>query len=111
VQEAKLLWDNFAAHIRKASHIAAWSAEACHKPELDRISGCGEDNRYRGGQRLGRQRSHGKSRGNDNVDVPANHIGRCFSLPFATIQSPSELDRQIASLDETSFAQALSEGC
>src|SRR5262249_10957879 len=52
VQETKLFWDNFAAHIGKAGHITAWPAEACHQPEFDRVSGCGEDNRNRGGQRL-----------------------------------------------------------
>ena len=58
VQEAKLFWDNFATHIGKPGHIAAWPVEACHQPDLDRVSGCGEDNRNRGGQRFGRQRSH-----------------------------------------------------
>jgi hypothetical protein len=78
-------------------------------PELDRIAGCGEDKRNRGGQRFGRQRSHRKSRCNDDVDVPANHFGRRFNLPFATIQPPSEFDGQVASLDKTDFAQPLSE--
>src|SRR5262249_13434560 len=110
VQEAKLFWDNFAAHIGKAGHIAAWAVDACHQPELDRISGWCEDNRDRGSQRFGRQRSHGKSRCNDDVDFPANHLSRCFSPSFGTIQPPSKFYRQVASLDETGFAQALSEG-
>src|SRR5262245_27806098 len=110
VQEPKLLWDNFAAHIGEAGHIAAWLVEACHQPEQDRISGCGEYNRDRGGQRFGRQRSHGKSRRNDDVDFPANHLSRCFSPSFRIIQPPSEFYRQVSSLDETGFAQALSEG-
>ena len=58
MQETDLFWHNFAAHVGEAGYIAAGPVEARYQAKLDRISGRGEYDRNRGGQRFGRERGY-----------------------------------------------------
>src|SRR5262249_29376746 len=91
-----------------ARQVAAASAQAGDKTQLDRVTPGREYDRNRRSRRFGRQRRRCASRGDDR-DLLLNQIGRQRWQSVIVTFRPAILDRHVAALDITSFVEALAE--
>src|SRR5262249_48906130 len=99
---------DFDAKISRASHVAAWSAQAGDKTQLDRVTPGREYDRNRRGRRFGRQRRRCGSRGDDG-DLLLNQIGRQRWQSVIVVFRPAILDGRVLTVDVAGFLQTLAE--
>src|SRR5262245_43447870 len=94
-----------------AGRVAAGPVEARHKPRLDRIVFAAEDDGYRRGGCLRRDRCNGACWYRDHVHPASNQLGRQRRQSTQLILSPAVFDGYILPLDTARRAEALAEGC
>jgi hypothetical protein len=107
-REFEPLRPDFDAEISRASHVAARSAQAGDKTQLDRVTPGHEYDRNRRGRRFGRQRRRCAARGNDG-DLLLNQIGRQRRQSVILAFRPAILDGRVLTVDVVGFFQALAE--
>ena len=83
--------------------VAARPVEAGDEAELDRIGAEREDDGYRRGRRLGRERRPGAAAGNNHRYLAANQIGRQRRQPIRFVVGPAVFDRDVLALDDSRF--------
>src|SRR5262245_39823772 len=90
--------------VRQASDIAAWSRQACDEAGGDRVPQYDDDwdDRCR---LLCRDRR--ASTGDNDIDLEPNKLGRDLCEPAGASIGPAILDREVATLYPTEFAQPL----
>src|SRR5262245_2290617 len=90
--------------VRQASDIAAWSRQACDEAGGDRVPQYDDDwdDRCR---LLCRDRR--ASTGDNDIDLKPNKLGRDLCEPAGASIGPAILDREVATLYPTEFAQPL----
>ena len=93
-----------------ASHVAAWPCEACDQTELDWIVPNPEDDRDRRGRSFCRERTRGEAGRGDDRHLSANQVGHEARHAVILTLHPVVLHRDVASLKEAGFTQALAEG-
>src|SRR5262249_9713805 len=89
-------------------HVAAWSAQAGDKTQLDRVASGREYDRNRRGRRFGRQRRKCGGRGNDG-DLLLNQTGRQRWQSVIVVFCPAIFDGHVLTLDLAGFLQTLAE--
>src|SRR5262245_22728243 len=90
--------------VRQAGDIAAWSRQACDEAGGDRVPQYDDDwdDRCR---LLCRDRR--ASTGDNDIDLEPNKLGRDLCEPAGASIGPAILDREVATLYPTEFAQPL----
>ena len=84
----------------------AWSGEAGDETNFDWVIADAEDDRDRGGCRLGSQRRR-RAACDDHGDPPANQFGRQLGQSIDLIIGPPVFDRDVLTLDIAGILQAL----
>jgi len=95
--------------LSRASHVAAWSAQAGDKTQLDRVTPRREYDRNRRGRRFGRERCRRGGRGDDG-DFLLNQIGRQRWQSVIVTFRPAINDRYVSTLDIADLTQTPAEG-
>ena len=109
MQEPKPLCRKLHPNVTDPSGVAAWPIEAGNKTDFHGIGTNDEDNRDRGGRRLGRERGCSANRCNDDIHAPANQFGRQRRQALVVTVGPAILNRDIPTFDVSGFAQPLAE--
>ena len=107
MQEPKPLCRKLHPNVTDPSGVAAWPIEAGNKTDFHGIGTNDEDNRDRGGRRLGRERGCSANRCNDDIHAPANQFGRQRRQALVVTVGPAILNRDIPTFDVSGFAQPL----
>ena len=106
-QQLQPLRPQHAAEKADARDVAARPVEAGDEAVPDRVAAGREDNRYRRGCGLGRERRIVVA--DDHGHRPADQISRQSRQPIRLIFRLAEFDRDVLALDEAGFLQALAE--
>ena len=87
-------------------HVAARPGEARDKTKRDRVFGNHEHDGNRRG-RLGRGQRRGRAGHGDDVDAPANEVGRQHRQPIGFVLAPAIFDRNVLTLNIAALFEAL----
>src|SRR5262249_10063491 len=85
----------------------AWSVEAGHQAELDRIASHAEYNRNRARRRLSRECGGGRGWRGNHAYPTANEIGRQLWQPIESAFCPAIFDRHVLAFEVTGLSKAL----
>src|SRR5262249_26511643 len=99
------------AHGVDTGDVAARSAEALDKAELDRVQAEAEDDRNRRGCGFGRERRGRAARCGDDSHPAADEIGYQFRNSGKVVLCPAVFDRYVLTLDVAGFAQSFAKRC
>src|SRR5215813_13734874 len=111
VQEPEPLGYQLVAHGVDTGDVAARSAEALDKAELDRVQAEAEDDRNRRGCGFGRERRGRAARCGDDSYPAADEIGHQFRKSGKVVPCPAVFNCYVLTLDVAGFAQSFAERC
>jgi hypothetical protein len=90
-----------------ARDVAARPVEAGHETKLNRVAAAGENDWYRRGDRLGRQRRTAIRQ--DRGDLTADEIGGQSGQSIGLLLGPAIFHRHVLTLDVACFLQTIAE--
>ena len=101
------LWPQILGKVVYAGDVAPGSIEAVDETKLYRIGADAEDDGNRAGRSLGRERRCRAARCGDDSHLALDKLGHQCRHTIELILSPTIFDYNIAAIDETGFAEAL----
>src|SRR5262249_35436934 len=106
-QQPKALWPQILGKIVYAGNVARGSIKAIDETKLYWIGADAEDDGNRAGRSLGRERCCRAARCGDDGHLALHKLGHQCRHTIELILSPTIFDYNIAAIDETGFAEAL----
>src|SRR5262249_39615355 len=106
-QKPKALWPQILGKVVYAGDVAPGSIEAVDETKLYRIGADAEDDGNRAGRSLGRERRCRAARCGDDGHLALHKLGHQCRHAIDLILCPTIFDYNIAAIDETGFAEAL----
>ena len=103
------LWPQILGKVVYAGNVARGSIKAVDETKLYRIGADAEDDGNRAGRSLGRERRCRAARCGDDSHLALDKLGHQCRHTIELILSPTIFDYNIAAIDETGFAEALTE--
>ena len=101
------LWPQILGKVVYAGDVAPGSIEAVDETKLYRIGADAEDDGNRAGRSLGRERRCRAARCGDDSHLALDKLGHQCRHTIELILCPTIFDYNIAAIDETGFAEAL----
>jgi len=101
------LWPQILGKVVYAGDVAPGSIEAVDETKLYRIGADAEDDGNRAGRSLGRERRCRAARCGDDSHLALDKLGHQCRHTIELILSPTIFDYDVAAIDETGFAEAL----
>ena len=101
------LWPQILGKVVYAGDVAPGSIEAVDETKLYRIGADAEDDGNRAGRSLGRERRCRAARCGDDSHSALDKLGHQCRHTIELILSPTIFDYDVAAIDETGFAEAL----
>jgi len=101
------LWPQILGKVVYAGDVAPGSIEAVAETKLYRIGADAEDDGNRAGRSLGRERRCRAARCGDDSHSALDKLGHQCRHTIELILSPTIFDYDVAAIDETGFAEAL----
>src|SRR5262245_7175842 len=106
-QQPKALWPQILGKIVYAGNVARGSIKAIDETKLYWIGADAEDDGNRAGRSLGRERCCRAARCGDDGHLALHKLGHQCRHAIELVLSPTIFDYNIAAIDETGFAEAL----
>src|SRR5262249_17992842 len=106
-QQPKALWPQILGKIVYAGNVARGSIKAIDETKLYWIGADAEDDGNRAGRSLGRERCCRAARCGDDGHLALHKLGHQCRHAIELILSPTICDYNIAAIDETAFAEAV----
>src|SRR6516225_969902 len=101
------LWPQILGKVVYAGDVSPGSIEAVDETKLYRIGADAEDDGNRASRSLGRARRCRTARSSDDSHLALDELGHQCRYTIELILSPTIFDYNIAAIDETGFAEAL----
>src|SRR5262249_44191152 len=105
--QPKALWPQILGKVVYAGNVARGSIKAVDETKLYRIGADAEEDRDRAGRSLGPERCCRAARCGDDGPLALHKLGHQCRHAIELILSPTIFDYNIAAVDETGFAEAL----